>query len=266
MRQILTPARRKVAHDYDGVHYDYAAMGDVYAFLGQVKLSLAEMLFPDLLAELGAAKIIEIGKASYHRTGDGLYDFVEMVHARDPDRNREELQREVHVLYNQINMRRTLSDFPDVFSECAATNASLSRIGGHLHHGLATQSCLENWAVPGLKRQNRFHHFDPDALIGFAEGGFQTKSMSTEPLRRLLDKMKAQPEEVIFLEDSLENLRMAKTLDARILTVHICHDTPSAVLPDFVDIQVPKLHTFLHQVESVCGIKTPDSRMTLEMR
>ena len=120
----------------------------------------------------------------------------------------------------------------------------MDSLRGHVEHGILTQSCLANWAQPGLVRQRRLDYFG--VFVGFAEGGFVTKSRSTRPLETVMKLMNARPEETVFIEDSLCNLKKAKELDDRILTVHICHDQQCEI-PDYVDIQVAKLPLYLKQ-------------------
>jgi FMN phosphatase YigB (HAD superfamily) len=261
MKQVLGPNRRKIVHDYDGVHYDYAVVPDIYGFLGEVKVFLAEKLFPTLLEEIGAAELKRIGVESYHKTGDGLRGFVDLAIER-LGVDEAEFQRDLHILYNQTNMVRTLQQYPSIFEYCGQTNALMDSLRGYVDHAILTQSCLDNWARPGLIRQQRHDYFK--TFVGFAEGGYVTKSHSTRPLETVMRQMNARPEETIFIEDSLPNLKKAKELDDRILTVHICHGQQCAV-PDYVDIQARKLPIFLSQLATVHH--TPSNRIlpTIEM-
>ena len=249
MKQVLDAKRRTFIHDYDGVHYDYAIVPDIYAYLGGIKVFLAETLFPAILAEIGPDELKRIGVHYYHSTGDGLRGFVELAMEK-MGVDEKEFQRELHILYNKTNLQRTLQDFPGIFAPCSLINRSLDNLRGHVRHGILTQSCVDNWARPGLKLQNRIGYFEEDAFVGFAEGGYVTKSHSTRPLETILKAMGAKPEESVFIEDSLPNLKKAKELDPRILTVHICHGNVCAV-PDHVDIQVCTLDVFLNQVEAL---------------
>jgi hypothetical protein len=76
--------------------------------------------------------------------------------------------------------------------------------------------------------------------------------------------MKAKPEESAFIEDSLSNLKKAKELDPRILTVHICHKDKSPV-PDYVDVQVGTLDVFLKQVEALYAGPRPQPALIFGM-
>lgn len=256
MKQVLDHTRQKWGHDYDGVHNRYSHVPDIYAYLGAIKIAALQIIFPSAIEELGADELQRIGVDFYHRTGDGLRGFVEMA-MTNMGVDEHEFQRELHALYNKINFERTLQEYPQLFELCPTVNGRLDNLRGFVSHGLVTQSCLVNWAVPGLKRQERFDYFLPHALIGFEEGGSVTKSHSTRPLETIMGLMGAKPEEFVFLEDSLGNLKKAKELDERILTIHICENETDDALPDYVDIRVPNLDTFLKQAEAVFAPVSP---------
>lgn len=251
MKQVLDQTRRKWGHDYDGVHNRYSHVPDIYAYLGAIKVAALQILYPAAVERLGADELRRIGVEWYHKTGDGLRGFVEMAIA-DMGVDEFEFQRDLHALYNKINFERTVQQFPQLFERCANVNARLENLRGAVEHGLVTQSCLVNWAIPGLKRQERIEYFLPRAMIGFEEVGYVTKSHSTHPVDTIMTLMKAKPEEFVFIEDTPGNLKKAKELDPRILTVHICENgAEDAPVPDYVDIRVPNLDTFLQQAEAV---------------
>lgn len=251
MKQGLNRNRRFFIHDYDGVHYDYAAFGDVYAFLAGIKVEAVGLLLPDL----DPADVHRMGTESYKKYGDGLKMYVDIADSRGFDR--KEFRTELHVLYNRICHQRTLEQYPAVFDPCRDTNSAFDLLRPHAKHGVLTLGCVDNWTKPLLTRQNRLQYFEPHALIGFAETGFVNKADSTEPLRMVMDLLGAKPQETVFFEDSLPNLKRAKELDERICNVYICHGTPLENLPDFVDIQVSKPH---HLMMSAARIFTPPAQ------
>lgn len=245
-----------MGHDYDGVHNRYSHVPDIYAYLGAIKIAALQILYPSAIEQFGADELRRIGVEWYHKTGDGLRGFVEMAMA-DMGVDEYEFQRELHTLYNKINFERTVSEYPQLFELCTTVNGRLDNLRGHVEHGLVTQSCLVNWAIPGLKRQERIDYFLPHAMIGFEESGYVTKSHSTRPVETIMRLMNAKPEEFVFIEDSPGNLKKAKELDERILTVHICEGEDAVPLPDYIDIRVPNLDTFLQQAETVFVPATP---------
>lgn len=245
MRQTLDRSRTFFVHDYDGVHYDYAAFGDVYTFLAGVKVEAVGTMLPDL----DPVEVARMGKESYFKCGDGLKVFVDIAAARGHDAR--EFRSELHALYHRIGHERTLEQHAGIFAPCADTNRLFSTLRPHIQHGLLTLSCVDNWARPLLMRQERLHYFEGNALIGYAEAGFVSKADSTRPLKMTMDLLGAKPQETVFLEDSLPNLKKAKELDERICTVHVCYGRPQACLPDYVDIQVERPYVLMTQAAAL---------------
>lgn len=251
MKQGLSRNRRFFIHDYDGVHYDYAAFGDVYAFLAGVKVEAVALLLPDL----DPTDVRFMGTESYKKYGDGLKMYVDIAASRGFDA--KEFRAELHALYHRIGHQRTLEQHSAIFDPCNDTNRAFDSLRPYTRHGILTLGCVENWTRPLLSRQNRLQYFEPQALIGFTETGFVSKTDSIRPLQMVMELLGARPEESVFLEDSLPNLKKAKELDEEICTVYVCHGTPLETLPDFVDIQVSKPH---HLMMSAARMFTPPAR------
>jgi len=260
MKQVLDSNRRVFIHDYDGVHYDYAAFHDIYDFLGDVKVEAIRNFFPDLDPIEAKAR----GKESYLVHKDGLKAFVDM--AVKDGWNEREFRAQLHILYHQIGYKRVMEQYVGVFAPCEETHLAFQSLQGHVRHGILTLSCVDNWAAPLLKKQNLFHFFEPDALIGFADFDFQNKADSTRPLELALERLKARAEESVFIEDTLSNLERAKQLNKRLLTAYVSHGKPLADLPDFVDVQVPKPLRLLQDAALARTMGLPRPTFSLEMQ
>lgn len=250
MKNILTPERRVFIHDYDGVHYPYSAFKtdrfeDVYSFLAIAKVAIAKVHLPDLSPEMA----FDMGRRSYRETGDGLGLYLRHlseVMGVDTAQVRPQLHRDLHIeAYKLI-----AGNFDHLFAPDANVNTAFERLRGHVNHGLLTQGCVDGWARPLLTLQQRIDYFTQSCLIGFAETNFVTKADSIEPLRLAITSMGAHPEEVVFLEDTLANLKKAKELDPRILTVHI-RDTDPHTDYDFVDLSFPTFSAFMEEAVKV---------------
>ena len=235
-RQTLTSDRKFLVHDFDGVHYDVDGFKpDIYTFCAAIKADVASIMFPFMKA----ARAEKIGRKSYDRTGDGLNYFTRIAEKLGilDDRFTDRM----HIEYHRMQRMRTMETNAHLFVPCERTNIAFDRLQeSGVRHGLLTQSCLINWAVPQLKELDRLKYFDADALCGFAEVGYRSKKDSIEPIKYAVNRLGAEPSQIVFLEDNLDNLKRAKEYDERILNVHIVHSRRFDSVPDYVDIRVER--------------------------
>lgn len=245
MREELSNERSVFVHDFDGVHYPYSGFSDIYEFCGAIKGKVASPLLP-----LSEDKAVRIGKASYRHTGDGLLYFVTIAKqlGMDPITLRDRLYKDYHILQREW----VKAQYSHLFLPCPETNAVMdSLVPTGVRHGLLTQSCLTNWAIPQLQSLDRLKYFEKDALCGFAEVGYKTKKASAEPLQQVMFLLNARPEETVFVEDNLDNLQTAKAYNKKILTVLIHHGQSPKEVPDFVDIATANLATLFGKVADI---------------
>lgn len=245
MKQVFNARRRVFIHDYDGVHYAYADFPEINAVLRRAKILAAAELLPDLARE--EAEVM--AKTSFGLTGNGQGLFVQYAEKCGLDIAR--FKRDFHLKMHEEAARIASSDHAHVFAPNEAINAHFESLRGQVRHGLLTQGCLKHWATPFLTAMNRLQYFEEGARFGYAEMGYLTKAESTRPLAVAIEAMKADFDEVVFIEDSLPNLEKAKELDSRIFTALTCHAEPIEDLPDYIDLQTPTLDTFFTFVKDV---------------
>lgn len=242
-RQILTPERRYCVHDADGVHHGYEEIDDVFGFYAHVKYVTLQDDFPDLSPE----DIRRIGLKSYEETGDGLIGFVDtaiehgIINPENADLFREGLFRRFHKQKFEIVQERGYA----LLTPRPRTIQLMNDLSAHFTHGILTQGCFPNWVKPVLEARGMIEFFERHACLDFHDVGYVTKKLSTKPLQMALDVLGARPEETIFIEDSIDNLVMAKELDPRILCVLITKEGLKPHQDPYVDIQTPDLVTFL---------------------
>lgn len=252
MKQIFNARRRVFIHDYDGVHYAYADFPEINDVLRRAKLLAAATLLPDLSPE--EAEVM--AKSSFSVTGNGQGLFVQ--HAEKIGLDIAKFKRDFHLKLHEEAARIAANDHAHVFAPHDAINAHFESLRGYnVRHGLLTQSCLLNWATPFLTAMNRLHYFEESARHGYAEMGYLTKAESTAPLAGIIERMQADFDEVVFIEDSLPNLEKAKELDSRIFTTFTCHAQPKDDVPDYVDLQTPTLDAFFAFVKDVYNKEEP---------
>ncbi len=245
MKQALTAKRTVFIHDLDGVHYPYHLFGDITDFCGDIKATVA----PLLLEGLDAVEAKKLGRNSYLTTGDGLHVFVEM--ARERGLNADDFRETIHRDYHVLQLTKVRELYPHVLGRSEKTVGLFESLRPHVRHGMITQSCRETWAAPVLTDLGHIGFFDQPSIFGFREFGWHKKAESTEPLRRIVNHMGAQPDQCIFIEDNLDNLKKAKEFSGDLLTVFLCHNKPRTPVPDFVDIQTENLSSLFDMAARV---------------
>lgn len=87
-----------------------------------------------------------------------------------------------------------------------------------------------------------------DAVFGMAEIGFHKKGKGPRPLEIVLEALNTDPARTAFLEDFLQNLRIAKEHYPALTTVHIHHGTPVGSKPEWVDLEEQDVSHLLKRI------------------
>lgn len=253
--QILTPLRRAWVHDLDGVHHTYQGIPDIYAFYAQIKYQTLREDLPHLSRE----DIRRIGLESYATTGDGLIGFVATALESGLAPEKEDMFREgLFRLFHKEKFEWVSQHASGILEPCQRTIDLMDRICGQgVRMGLLTQGCFPNWAQPILEARGTLPFFDRHACLDFHSVGYETKKHSTRPLEAAMKFLRATPEEVVFIEDSIDNLITAKSLSPAILCTLI---SPVPLKPEYkpyVDLHMPDLVTFLEYAHTVYCPKPP---------
>lgn len=245
----LTPERVAWVNDVDGVHHYYEGIDDVYAFYAEMKYRTLCEDFPHLSRE----DIRTIGLKSYNDTGDGLIGFVDeairqnIITSDGIENFREGIFRLFHKeKFEAVSQRQSL-----LLQPCDRTTLLLSQLHGYLNQAILTQGCFPNWAKPVLEARGTLKYFNRHACLDFHDVGYQTKKLSTRPLEMAIRALGSTPEQVVFIEDSIDNIKTAKSLSPQILTVLISRHPLSPENEAFVDIQMPRLVNFLEYARTV---------------
>lgn len=193
-------------------------------------LHTANVLLPDLGDDL----VVDRMTRSFLLCGMSCGGFSDI--APDYGYAPKELMEALHSTTGRRWFEIVTRDYPDHFSNCPDTISLFSLLSDQMRHGCLTHSCSENWAAPVLKRLGYARFFE--TVMGPTHYDFESKQLSTRPLKIALEKLGAEPHEAFFVEDSLRNLEKAKDLSSRLLTVLVHHGHPPDVLPPYVDLAI----------------------------
>ena len=103
---------------------------------------------------------------------------------------------------------------------------------------------MRDWACRVLDHLGLTDLFEPDLIIGADNYRFELKSESALGILTALERSGANPEQTVFVEDTLANLKPAKE-QANVKTAYLHHDRPytNQDMPyvDFITKDTPEL-------------------------
>jgi FMN phosphatase YigB (HAD superfamily) len=140
----------------------------------------------------------------------------------------------------------------NMIDPCVETPSRMEFMRNH-HHVILTYATKE-WAHRILDHTGLKEFFHPDFILGAEDYNFEDKSHSSRGIMTALDKIGGNGNEVMFVEDTLPNLKPAKE-DAGVYTTYLHHNRPTNDNEmDFVDLTVqdtPELLKWFKEVPEV---------------
>ncbi len=106
---------------------------------------------------------------------------------------------------------------------CTETPELMEEMRNH-HHVILTLA-ISDWAKRVLDHTGLMEFFHPDFIFGAEHYNFEDKANSPRGILMALDKIGGNANEVMFVEDTLPNLKPAKD-HAGVITTYLHHDRP----------------------------------------
>lgn len=259
MKQVLSARRDIIIFDCDGVFYSWNAFGGMEKakdFCAIVKAEVTAHLLPFLSAPEAAA----IGKRSYEETGDGLKYFVDI--AQENGMDGLEFREQMHILYHQRQLARVRESVPGLLAPCAETNQHLYALSRRVQFGVLSQGCRDNWINPLFEEKGIGGYFNPANIFGFREFDWHEKSASAKGLGIIMEAMEATPSRVVFVEDTMKNLRPVKEAYNEVATVHLADWQTPTPEDDYIDISLASNLEFLRALRAAHMNMTPALQRT----
>jgi len=235
---------KAIIWDYDGVHYDYATFPPLHIF-DDIRSVAAQRVLPSLTLE----EARRIGEEGYKLYGDTVHNYVLWAKANGHDA--EEVRHRIFKNYHRDLFNHIVNDYPENITRDAATVAAFRQCAPLVQHGLATHSCIENWARPYLVRQDLLQFFNEKALVGLDDADYDRKDQSTTGIIRSLEPLRVAPHHAAFAEDTLDNLKYAHANLPGLTTIFIHHGRPLETLPPFVTLQAHSPKTVMQEVARI---------------
>ncbi len=159
---------------------------------------------------------------------------------------KKKLQTDIFKEFHSILRKKIVKIYPELLAPQEDNIAKLKQLKEYVTHCIVTHSCAEKWAIPNLKDMNEYQFIKKDNhVIGYDQYGFNNKRISPEGILLGMKRTGAQPRNTVFVEDTLDNLQMAKATCPEITTAWI---TNSNETHEGVDIKVKKRGEFLDYV------------------
>jgi len=133
----------------------------------------------------------------------------------------------------------------DRIAPCDRTPA-LFKAMRHHRHAIVTFA-TKDWAKRILDHTGLADFFQSDLIIGAEDYDFEDKSESPRGILTMLDKLGSDPAEVLFVEDTMINLKPAH--EHGVVTAYLHHNRPGyEKLPYFVDITATDTPELLQKI------------------
>ena len=164
-----------------------------------------------------ALKLAEDGWLSHRNSGHHFSDQYDLC------------PRAMHVGVN--------SKLPETMVIACTETPELMQAMREYRHVILTFA-IRDWAKRVLEHTKLAEFFEPDYILGAEDYNFEDKAYSARGILTALELTGANPDEVMFVEDTLPNLKPAKE-EAGVNTVYLHHNRPmNDNEMDFVDLKV----------------------------
>ena len=110
-----------------------------------------------------------------------------------------------------------------IITPCEHTPALMKFMNEHKH--IILTFATKDWANRILDRTGLSEFFHPDYIFGAEDYDFEDKAHSARGILMALDKIGGNADEVLFVEDTLPNLKPAKE-EAGVYTAYLHHNRP----------------------------------------
>ena len=89
-------------------------------------------------------------------------------------------------------------------------SAKFKTVSAHVDNLILSNASAEHWIMPILRFREQDKFIKKGNVLGIDDFGFEPKGMSDKGITVALNKLGYQPSEVLFVEDTLKNLKVAK--------------------------------------------------------
>ncbi len=223
--------------DFDGVFYK--ATSDLFPLFDKANSIAASNAIPSLSFE----EAHKITYPAFRKYKDNVRGFLHL--AENDNLDKDQLRSNIFTKMYEYLFEKTINDFPALFSPNKEVIKNLDTLSNKVKHCIISQSCAEHWVIPALKKLKVYDFLNKEHIFGLNHFKWEGKSENPTAILLGMKTLGSTPDTTAFVEDSLENLQMAKDSCKNITTVWISEETEK---PDCVDIVIKSQAEFLDLV------------------
>lgn len=179
--------------------------------------------------DLELDEAVKISRRSFLETGYSGHVFIEQYGL-----DRDKLHFDAHSFINE-----------KLIEACSETRQLFEEVT--LDHVLVTHGS-GLWAQKVLAHLGLDHHFPAGRMLALEDYDFQRKSESRRAFEIALERSGRQAEETLFVEDTLDNLRIPHEMGMGTALIH--HGAPPEQLPPFVHISAESARSVLKSIKA----------------
>lgn len=198
---------KAIIWDFDGVFYGIDDLPDE-EFYRLCDRSCAEAM-QNILPDLSFDAAEEMAKKSYAEHGNSIDGFVPL--AKESGIDVDEFKLLFHQNYHKKLFENVIDEYPNLISGSEKVSSKFSRVSRDIKNVILSHADVDSWVNPVLRLRGDEDCFDQDLIWGLDQFDFEAKGKSPRAITMMLEELAMEPSEVLFVEDSLTNLKVAKS-------------------------------------------------------
>ena len=231
----------KVVWDFDNVHWKFKCIPgrDLETICDQEKAKIAVEIFPCLDFD----QAVRMSQAGYRKYLDSFKGFLDL--AQKTGVSEEELVEALFSRYHRNLYKRLKDEYPQIFAPSLATITAFQRLNGQVEHVILTHACADNFVWPFTQELKIAHYINQ--VIDYRATGFTLKGAGPYAINMAIGN--TDPSKVVFAEDTIKHLQVAKEAFPEIKTVLV--DEEIGFIPDGVDLVISSPEELLNKLSCV---------------
>jgi len=250
---------KAVVSDFDGVWYDIEALPnkDFYRLCDNSCAEAVSSIFPNINYE-DAGKIASMSYKKYNNNVDGFLPF-----AREAGIDESEFKINLHRSYHSRLLMNVLNECPNLVAGSVSLSEKFAESSAFVTHAILSHASVDDWIKPILRFRGDTPYIDDKYIWGMENFGFISKEQSAEPISSIIKAIGYDSSEVMFIEDNIKNIEVAKKAFPDLTTVFVKGASSRAdesKVAEFADLVV---HNMEEALDKILEIKTPSIKAVL---
>ena len=223
--------------DFDGVFYPLTYIPNK-GFSDLCDLSKVEAL-KSILPDVDEGLVKELAAMSYKKYGDGTAIFIPL--AEEHGICQKAFRQAAHERFHDRLFINTMDMYPNLVSGSDSLSAKFAEVGKVVTQAILSHANINNWALRVLRFRGDEGVIKRENMWGLDDWGFILKSKSAKPFGMMLNHLSVNPEETMFVEDNLTNIKVVKEAYPNVTCAFVQNSdypTPQAEVDKFAYITV----------------------------